>query len=105
MGQMQFPLTEPFTGTIAATPVVVNMSRYRAPCGVTLIPGSGNTSLCEYSLTPNAADPTVTANWRPWPAGTVSVATTDTLLGPVQALRFTRVSGASSDTYEVVATV
>lgn len=105
MGQMQFPLTEPFSGSVGATAVVVNLARYRAPISVALTPGSGNTSLCEYSLTPNAADPSVTAQWSAWPSGTVSIATTDSLLGPVQALRFTRVSGSSSDTYTVVATV
>lgn len=102
---MQFPLTEAFTGKVDATPKVVNLARYRAPISVSLSPGSGNTSLCEYSLTPNAADPAVTAQWLPWPAGTVSIATTDSLLGPATALRFTRVSGVSLDTYNVVATV
>jgi hypothetical protein len=84
------------SGTVAGTPVVLPVRTY--PVSVTVIPGAGNTSLCEFSTTSENLTPV----WQPWPAGTVSATTNDAIISPITALRFTRVSGSSADTYEVV---
>jgi|GEM_PF-6435651 hypothetical protein len=91
------------SATVGDTPVTVNLSALQSPYTVTLIPGAGNTSQCEYSTTGNAAQSPATATWLPWRKGVVSVATGDVYYGKLTALRFTRVSGASLDTFEVVA--
>lgn len=83
------------SGTVAGTPAELPIRTY--PVSVTLIPGAGNTSLCEFSTTSLSKTPV----WQPWPAGVVSVTTNDAIVAPITALRFTRVSGTSTDTYEV----
>ncbi len=55
------------------------------PINITAVPGSGTpagTMLVEYQTASSG-------EWIEWPAGTVSVATTYLLTGPVYALRFT----------------
>lgn len=89
------------TGTYGATPAVLDLSYQGAPT-VSLIPGIGNTSKCEATLTPGAFANPGAANWFPWSFGTVSVPTNSVFFGKVTALRFTRMTGSSSDTYEVV---
>ncbi len=91
------------SGTISdANPITVDLSQARPPISVTLVPGSGNTSRWEYSITQGAAVMPGTAVWQAG-SGDVTALTADVLLGPVQAVRFTRVSGSASDAYEVMA--
>ncbi|HWO99178.1 MAG TPA: hypothetical protein VNL74_00920 [Methylococcus sp.] len=90
-------------GYVAGSPVVINLEAVDPPLTITLIPGAGNTSRCEYSTTPGAAGDPGTAAWIAWPGDVVSTPTTDVVVGPVSALRFTRVSGSSQDSYEVLA--
>ncbi|BBL73207.1 hypothetical protein [Methylomagnum ishizawai] len=90
-------------GTVASTPVVVDVSGSPGPVTVTVVPGAGNTSKAEYSTTPDAASAPNTANWQTWPPGTVSAIATDVFLGRLAALRFTRVGGSGTDAYEVLA--
>ena len=87
--------TRSVTGTVTGTPVVLLVRTY--PASVTLIPGAGNTSLCEFSTTSENLTPV----WQPWPLGTVSAAANDSIIAPITALRFTRVTGSSTDRYEV----
>ncbi|SMF93906.1 hypothetical protein SAMN02949497_1202 [Methylomagnum ishizawai] len=91
------------SGTSASMPAVVDVSGSPGPVTVTVIPGAGNTSKAEYSTTPGAATHPGAANWQAWPPGTVSVIATDVFLGRLAALRFTRVTGSATDTYEVLA--
>lgn len=95
-------LYQSISGSVTGTPVVVDLSKNAAPYSVTLIPGSGNTSKVEYSVSPNAGTSPGSANWISWPSGTVSAITNDVYAGKLTALRFTRVSGSSTDTYEVM---
>lgn len=89
--------------SVTATAKVVDTSDFKAPITITAIPGSGNTSKVEFSTTPGAAVAPASATWQAWGSGTVSSTTTDVFIGRLTALRFTRVSGSSTDTYEVVA--
>lgn len=83
------------SGTVTVgTPVVLDVKGFPFPLTVTVIP-TGSV-LVEYSTTPTA--PT-TAVWQAWPAGTVSATTSDALISPVAALRFTATT--ASATYEV----
>ena len=68
---------------------------------VTLIPGLGNTSLCEYSQDINAATNPDSSGWTAWKYGAVSIQATDTFIGKITALRFTRITGQSIDNFEV----
>ncbi|SMF96044.1 hypothetical protein SAMN02949497_3424 [Methylomagnum ishizawai] len=90
-------------GTVTSTPAVVDVSGSPGPVTVTVIPGAGNTSKAEYSTTPDAATNPGAANWQAWPPGTISAIATDVFLGRLAALRFTRVTGSATDTYEVLA--
>lgn len=95
------PSYQTVTGNVGATPAIIDVSSYNSPYTVTIIPGSGNTSKVEYSLTETAISNPSTANWLTWPAGSVSIPTNDIYNGKLKALRFTRVSGSSNDTFEV----
>ena len=55
---------------------------------VTAVPGSGGTMLVEASFSSVADVSAGTANWFPWDAGTVSVASVQALTGAT-AIRFT----------------
>lgn len=84
------------TGVVQSAPVVVGVNTY--PVTITLIPGAGNTSLCEFTTSNLSGVPV----WQQWPEGVVSSITCDGVDFPIKGLRFTRVSGSSNDTYEVV---
>lgn len=86
------------TGTYTSTPAVVDMRTYPRSINVVVIPGSGNVSRVEYTIT---ADPTTgSPNWISWSFGDVNAAK-GAQMQNVSGLRFTRVSGSSTDTYEV----
>lgn len=92
------------TGTVnSVSPKYVNLEAVKAPIGVAHIVGAGNISRWELSRTPGAAANPGSAHWFPSAAGDTSTSNEDVILGPITALRFTRVSGTATDTYEVVA--
>jgi hypothetical protein len=89
------------SGTVTAgTPLYLETINFPFPMTVVAKPGASGTLLVEYSCTPNAAGLTTSATWLSWPSGTVSVNTSDSLVSPVTALRFTATT--SNGTYEVV---
>lgn len=88
--------TKSINGIVAGTPVVLPIRSY--PVSVTVIPGAGNTSLCEFSTTTEGVTPV----WQAWPSGTVSAITSDSIISPITALRFSRVTGSNNDKFEVV---
>ena len=96
-------ITKPnyLSGTVGATPVVLDTFSIDAPVSITISPGSGNTSLIETSTTITAVSDPATAIWLEWPAGVVNADTRDVSFGKIVAIRFTRVTGASLDNYEV----
>jgi hypothetical protein len=87
------PTTWPTRATREAvavgTPVVIDMMPYGFPATVTAVPLGGGSILVEYSTTPRAAGDPGSASWADWPGGTVAVRTTDSLVGPVSAIRAT----------------
>ena len=89
------------TGNFSTAPAVVEAP----PPGstVVVIPGIGNTSLCEWSDSENALTNPNLATWVPWSKGIVSSSTGDVVDAKVRALRFSRVSGSSVDSYEIYA--
>jgi hypothetical protein len=91
-------------GIVGASAVVVDTSNFAYPISVTVIPGSGNTSKCEFSTTAQAGVNPASANWQVWPDGTAGVvsAITSDYVNKITALRFTRITGSSTDNYEIV---
>jgi hypothetical protein len=89
------------SGTVGATPVVLDCFGIPPPVSFTVIPGSANTSLVEISNTSTAVENPGGATWLEWPSSVVNVATRDVSLGRVVAVRFTRITGTSLDKYEV----
>lgn len=89
------------SGSVGATAVVVDCYKLQPPITITVIPGSGNTSSVEASTTLDAVANPAGAVWIAWPAGTVSGASRDVFTGHLTALRFTRVTGSSTDGFEV----
>lgn len=83
------------TGLLAdGTAVTVQATALSYPVTVGVIPGSGCTVSCEYSVDG--------VTWTGWPNGTVAGASYDVLQGAVKALRFTRTSGSAADSKYVV---
>lgn len=82
-----------------ATPVYEDTQGFPFPLTVTAIPGGGGTMAVAYSTTPNAAGNPGSATWIDWPSGAVAANTSDSLLSPVAALRFT--AATASGTVEV----
>lgn len=62
---------------------------YRLPVTVTAVPGSGGSMLVQYTTSAWADVCAETATWLSWPAGTVYATTTDTIVGPITAIRAT----------------
>ena len=79
-----------------ATPVYLDVQGFPFPLTVTGLPAGGGTINVAYSTTPNAAGQTGSASWIDWPAGAVSVNTSDALISPVAALRFTAATATAS---------
>lgn len=77
-----------------AAPTYVDVRGFPFPLSVTAVPGGGGTMAVAYSTTPNAAGSPGTANWIDWPGGAVAATTSDSLLSPVAALRFTAATAA-----------
>lgn len=88
--------------TITDTAKIVPLTGFNAPISVAAYPGSGCTMSVEISLTENAAGDPANAKWIAWSKGTVSEDSLEVLLGPVTALRFTRVSGTNSCSADIV---
>lgn len=87
------------TGTVAVgSPVVIDTKMFPFPLTITAIPAGGSLTVA-YSTTPGAAGSPGTAVWTNWPAGTVTANTTDALISPVAAIRFT--AATATGTYEV----
>lgn len=79
------------------TPVVIDMYDFDGPQTITAAPGSGGTLAIEYSTTPWAADNSATpSTWIAWPSGTVSAATSDSLMSPVIAIKATATTAAGT---------
>ena len=76
------------------TPTVVDALGMPTTVTVTAIPGASGTLAVETSTTPTAVSNPGAATWRAWPAGTVSVGTSDILDGPVRAIRATATTAA-----------
>lgn len=70
------------------------------PCTIAIIP-AGNTGNVFSSCSSNAEIDGETANWLEWAPGAVAIDTSDVLLGPVSALKFTATGGTVI--FEVVA--
>lgn len=73
----------------------------KTPVTVTVVPGS-NIGLVQYTTSPESAidaNP-ATATWINWAKGSVTSTASDTLLGPVTALKFSATGG--SVTFEIV---
>ena len=91
---------------VTATALVIPVNNGNAPNGnnvtVSVIPGSGNTSLVEFSTSIDAVINSGAANWQQWGGGTVSAASCYTFFGKMTALRLSRVSGSSTDVFEVI---
>jgi hypothetical protein len=77
------------TVTVAASPVYINMQGHSVPATVTAAPAGGGSLAIAYSTTPTAASNPGAAVWVNWTAGTVSSATSQTLISPVVAIRAT----------------
>ena len=58
------------SGTVGATPVVLDCFSIAAPISITIIPGSGNTSKVETTTSSDAVANPSNAHWLTWPAGT-----------------------------------
>lgn len=84
-----------YTVTTAA-PVYEDTQSFPFPLTVTAIPAGGGSIAVAYSTTPNAAGNTAGATWINWPSGTVLATTSDALLSPVAALRFTATTANGS---------
>lgn len=90
-------------GTVTSgNPVVISVENLAPPITISIYPGSGNTSKVEFSSSRQASQNPGAANWQLWSPGNVTAATTEIAVGKLTALRFTVVSGSSTDQYEVV---
>lgn len=89
------------TVTVAASPVYIEMTSMPFPTTIAAIPGASGTLAVAYSCTPTAISDPGAANWINWPSGTVSAATSDTLISPIVALRVSATT--ATGTIEVVA--
>lgn len=88
--------------TVASDPVVVDLEGSNAPISVGVYPGTGCSVKVEFSLTYKAGSDPANAEWFDWAKGTISSKDCDVLIGPVTALRFTRVSGGVACAADVV---
>ena len=89
------------SGSVGATAVVVDCYHITPPITITVIPGSGDTVSVEASTSLGAVADPAGSLWIPWPAGTISEASRDVFTGHLTALRFTRVTGSSTDGFEI----
>lgn len=71
-----------------STAVTVPMMEACYPATVAVVPGSGDSVLCEYTIDGAA--------WTAWGNNTATAFSIDVLDGPVRALRFTRTAGSSA---------
>jgi hypothetical protein len=97
---------DPISVVVAVgTPHVVDARNLDAPISVCARPGSGGSLLIETSTSINAlgavAGVSSAAKWTAWPKGDVSADASDTLLGPVVAIRAT--ASVASGIVEVLA--
>lgn len=69
------------------TPRYVDMLPFGYPATVTAIPGGGGSLAISYSTTPGAASLGASATWIAWPSGTVTAATSNSLISPITGLR------------------
>lgn len=76
-----------------ATGIAISMHQDINLITVGLIPKTVGTGKVQYTLDSNAAIDASTADWIDWPAGSVSVATVDSLIAPVTAVRCVISSG------------
>ncbi len=78
------------TGEIpGSTAVTVPMLSVAYPVTVAVIPGSGCSITCEYTV--------CGATWTAWTNGTATAASYDVLDATVRALRFARTAGSATD--------
>jgi len=97
------PIIQSVSTLTRVTPTVIDGTSKKYPITVTMLPQSGVTATMEYSTTPGAYATPALANWEVLAgASAVSAVTNTTIVSPVTAIRFTRISGASSVVGEVV---
>lgn len=88
--------------SVAAQPVVADLEGFGAPISVGVYPGTACSMKVEFSLTNKAGSDPDDAEWFDWAKGTVSSKDSDVLIGPVTALRFTRVTGSVACSADIV---
>ena len=94
--------TSPYGSIATAGNVALIDTRHMVnPITVCVTPSSA-TVLVEAAGEENAVTSPATAGWVAWPAGTVAVATQYTILGNINGIRVTLVSGTSVK-YQVIA--
>lgn len=74
----------------SATPVTVRASHLPDGATVFASPGAGSTVSVETSVDDST--------WQAWPGGAVTVATSYSLEGKIQSIRFTRTAGTANCT-------
>ncbi len=82
-------------------PLIIPQGARPVGVSVGVFPAAGATGLVELSLSPRSEVEAGAGRWLPWPAGNVTTATLDALVGPATAVRLTATGGAV--TWEVVA--
>jgi hypothetical protein len=86
----------------SSTPTIIDVSLAPFPMTLTVIPGSGDTTLVEASTTPGAGTGISSAVWVAVSGLTaVTSNTRTTVASRVQAFRITRSIGSSTDVLEV----
>lgn len=86
-----------YQSTLSITPgdpVVLILPPVARQASVAAFPGGGGSLLVEYSLSSEAAVVGGTGRWLPWPSGTVTTGTADTLISQAMALRITATTAA-----------
>lgn len=79
-----------------AAPTYIDMLPFGIPSTVTAIPGASGSIAIAASTTPGAAGNPGAATWINWTPGTVTAATSQTLVSPVTAIRATATTAAGS---------
>lgn len=78
------------------SPRVIGVFGMRLPITVRGEPGASGSLVVEYSCTDTALSSPGTASWSNWPSGTITAASTDSIVSPVVAIRVTATTAAGS---------
>lgn len=74
---------------LAGTTVYEDTQSFPFPLTIRAIPVPGGTVTVDTSVTPNGAGLGASANWEAWPDGAVTSMTSNIIVSPVSAIRFT----------------